>query len=237
MENYDFFPLGDSGVMVKLGQAIDRLTHEKVRTLADYLEESPFYGMVEYVPAFTTVTVYYDPVLLSDPASPQSPYERVCALLQKILAQVTERPSADSRIVEIPVCYGGELGPDLEAVADYHQLSVEEVIRLHTAPDYLVHMIGFAPGFPYLGGLDERIATPRRGTPRLRIEAGSVGIGGSQTGVYPIESPGGWQLIGKTPLRLFRPEHEPPTLLQAGDTVRFRAITREEFDRWQEVAR
>lgn len=139
-------------------------------------------------------------------------------------------------MTEIPVCYGGELGPDLPEVAAAHGLSEEEVVEIHASADYLVYMLGFAPGFAYLGGLPKRIATPRRRTPRLSIPAGTVGIAGDQTGVYPIATPGGWQLIGRTPDPLFLPDAMPPALLRAGDIVRFRPISRAEFDR-REAAR
>jgi inhibitor of KinA len=131
--------------------------------------------------------------------------------------------------VDIPVCYGGDFGPDLDAVSSHTGLSTEEVVAIHGEPDYLVYMIGFAPGFPYLGGMSERLASPRRESPRAKIPPGSVGIAGSQTGVYPIETPGGWQLIGRTPLRLFRPERDEPSLLRTGDRVRFQAIDRAEY--------
>jgi inhibitor of KinA len=131
--------------------------------------------------------------------------------------------------VEIPVCYGGEFGADLDFVAKHANLTPGEVIEIHSAADYLVHMIGFAPGFPYLGGMSSKIAAPRRSSPRLKVPAGSVGIAGEQTGIYPLETPGGWQLIGRTPLALFRPEQDPPTLLQPGDIVRFRPITPQQF--------
>jgi inhibitor of KinA len=138
------------------------------------------------------------------------------------------------RVVEIPVCYGGEFGPDLGYVAEHNQLSVEEVIEIHTSGQYLVYMIGFAPGFPYLGGMSERIMAPRRQSPRLAIPAGTVGIAGMQTGVYPIETPGGWQLIGRTPLALFRPQDNPPSLLQSGDIVRFCQISDKEYEEYKE---
>lgn len=139
-------------------------------------------------------------------------------------------PSAADRIVHIPLCYGGEYGPDLSGLAFYHGLSEAEVIDLHTSRDYPVYMIGFAPGFPYLGGLDERLATPRRSVPRIQIPAGSVAIGGAQTGIYPLMTPGGWHVIGRTPLALFRPDADPPSLLQAGDIVRFVPIAPDEYE-------
>ena len=136
----------------------------------------------------------------------------------------------NAKVVEIPVCYGGEYGPDIEFVAKHNNLSVEEVIKLHTAPQYLVYMIGFCPGFPYLGGMDKRIATPRREVPRVKIPARSIGIAGEQTGGYPISTPGGWQIIGRTPIEMFNPKDEQnPSLLHSGDLVKFYAISEQEY--------
>ena len=136
---------------------------------------------------------------------------------------------------EIPVCYGGEYGPDIQNIADHAGLSVEEVIQIHTSRDYLIYMLGFLPGFTYLGGLDERIHTPRLANPRIRIPAGSVGIGGSQTGIYPMDSPGGWQLMGMTPVKTYDPDREVPILVEAGDYIRFVAIDEDEFHRIKEL--
>ncbi|SFK17717.1 inhibitor of KinA [Brevibacillus centrosporus] len=235
MISHEFFPLGDSGVVVKLGNTIDQSTHQKIKTLSDRLQDERPKGMVEIVPGYTTVTVYYDPVALYDPRSDQTPYERVTAYLREIITHAESEIPREPRLVEIPVCYGGECGPDLEGVAKHSGLAPEEVIRIHSEQQYLVYMIGFAPGFPYLGGLDERIATPRRSTPRTAIPRGSVGIGGSQTGIYPIVSPGGWNIIGRTAHPLFRPEDQEPSLLRAGDLVRFRPISWEAFQEQQEV--
>ena len=135
------------------------------------------------------------------------------------------------KIYEIPVCYGGEYGPDLEFVAKNADISVEEVIKIHSSKDYLIYMLGFLPGFSYLGGLDEKIHTPRLANPRIKIPAGSVGIGGAQTGIYPLESPGGWQLIGKTPVKTYNPDRKVPILFEAGDYIRFVPISQEEFEK------
>ncbi|MBW7455885.1 5-oxoprolinase subunit PxpB [Paenibacillus sepulcri] len=234
-------PLGDSGLIVKLGDVISLETHKRVRQLSDYLERHPFNGLIEYVPAFTSVTIYYEGLTLmteyADEVGQEDrdfPFQIAAALMNNIILQLKDISDEPERIVNIPVCYGGDLGPDLDAVADHNGLLPEEVISIHTSADYLVYMLGFAPGFAYLGGMSERIATPRRSTPRLSIPVGTVGIAGDQTGVYPIETPGGWQLIGRTPTRLFLPELMPPTLLKAGDIVRFYPIPRMEFDQWEE---
>ncbi|MGI8982690.1 MAG: 5-oxoprolinase subunit PxpB [Pirellulaceae bacterium] len=216
-----FATLGDRALVVHLGDRIDTPTFLAVRSLSRQLEANPPAGMIEFVPAFTTITIYYDPLRTSEAELVSS----VSDLVTRPDSSVEPQP----RVVEIPVCYGGEFGSDLEFVAQHANLTSQEVIEIHSAADYLVHMIGFAPGFPYLGGMSSKIAAPRRISPRLRIPAGSVGIAGDQTGIYPLETPGGWQLIGRTPLALFRPKEDPPTLLQAGDLVRFLPITAEQF--------
>lgn len=224
MSTLSFSALGDRAVIIQVGSCIDEATHRRVRAVCERLEARPIPGMVEYVPAFASVAVHYDParVLAAD----------MVARLTALLTHLDDVDVPVPRTVEIPVCYGGEFGLDLDDVARLHTLTPDEVVRIHTGGDYLVHMIGFAPGFPYLGGLSDRIATPRRREPRTLVPAGSVGIGGSQTGVYSIASPGGWQLIGRTPLQLFSPDREESTLLRAGDRVRFRAISHDEFLAW-----
>ncbi|KOY17679.1 5-oxoprolinase subunit PxpB [Paenibacillus xylanivorans] len=214
-------PLGETGVMIRCGDAISEAVHRRVMSVCALLEKSPIPGVIEWLPSFASVTLFYDPLI--------SPYHEVCRVLLHHLNRMEEAAEDHSRTVIIPVCYGDELGPDLEHVATEHGLTPNEVIAIHTSGDYLVHMLGFAPGFPYLGGLSERIATPRRPTPRLRVEAGTVGIGGKQTGVYPVTTPGGWQCIGRTPLALFRPTEDPPSLLVAGDRVRFVSISIQEY--------
>lgn len=224
------FPLGDSAIVISFGDEIDLTTHRHVMRftghLAAYIERHGHPAVLEMVPAFTTVTVYYSPL--------QANYAQLEALLSQVLTELpdaTTQPPA--KVVELPVCYGGEYGPDLDNVSRHNHLSVEEVIQIHTSVDYLVYMIGFSPGFPYLGGMPEQIATPRLETPRLSVPAGSVGIAGQQTGVYPTSSPGGWQLIGRTPAVLFQPGQNPPSLLAAGDRVRFRPVTQEQYQEYQ----
>jgi inhibitor of KinA len=163
-----------------------------------------------------------------------NPYERIVEELKEILTVVRAESLPAPRVVEIPVCYGGELGPDLEDVAAKHGISPDEVVSIHSSGDYLVYMVGFMPGFAYLGGLSERIATPRRSSPRTAVPAGAVGIGGQQTGVYPMVSPGGWNLIGRSPRKIFDIARDEPSLLAAGDRVRFRPISRADFDAWHE---
>jgi len=226
-------PLGDRALTITLGTAIDEPTHRRVRAAVARLEASAIPGVIDVVGAFASVTVHYDPARvppLDAPAHDEpSPRARIAHRIARALADLDDAQLPEPRVIDIPVCYGGDLGPDLDDVARAHGLSTDEVVCLHAAGDYLVHMIGFAPGFPYLGGLDARLTTPRRATPRTRVPAGSVGIGGSQTGIYSIDSPGGWHIIGRTPLRLFDPAHEPATLLRAGDRLRFQPISRDEL--------
>ena len=223
--NISFSPLGDQAIVIELGQEINEQTEQQVRKMSALLESRPPQWMIEYIPAFTTVSIFYNPILAT--------YESVKTQLAQLLTRLDENLPVKSRTIEIPVCYGGEFGPDLEFVAQYNKLTPREVIEIHTAGTYSVHMIGFAPGFPFIGGMSEKIAAPRRESPRLRIPERTVGIAGIQTGVYPIETPGGWQLIGRTPLRLFRPDHDIPSLLRAGDKVVFREITPKDYYAWE----
>ena len=236
-------PLGDSALIVQLGEGISPSIHELVRNLSALLNNHPFEGFIESVPAYNNLTIYYNPVvvhhsqlnkLVHHPVS-STPFHKVSALMNELVQQIRDNEFFEERVVTIPVLYGGEFGPDLEYVAKYHGLSVEEVIQIHSEGDYLVYMIGFAPGFPFMGGLSERIATPRKETPRSAIVPGSVGIAGKQTGVYPLETPGGWQIIGRTPLDLFLPAISPPTLLQSGDKIRFVPISPKEYNHYKEM--
>jgi inhibitor of KinA len=235
-------PLGDSALIVQLGEGISPSIHELVRNLSALLNNHPFEGFIESVPAYNNLTIYYNPVVVHHSQinmlvhhHPSTPFHKVSALMNELVQQVGDNEFFEARVVTIPVLYGGEFGPDLEYVAKYHGLSAEEVIQIHSEGDYLVYMIGFAPGFPFMGGLSERIATPRKETPRLAIVPGSVGIAGKQTGVYPLETPGGWQIIGRTPLDLFLPTISPPTLLQSGDKIRFVPISPKEYNHFKEM--
>jgi inhibitor of KinA len=226
-----FTPLGDRAVTITLGDTIDIATHRRVRAVCAALDAHPIAGVTDQVPAFASVTVHYNPILVGGDAK-QSPYDRLVARLGAMLSSARDEELPTPRVVEIPVCYGGTLGPDLEDVAAQHELTPDQVIALHSSATYLVYMVGFMPGFAYMGGLPDRLATPRRATPRTAVPAGTVGIGGSQTGVYPLESPGGWNLIGRTPLRIFDIHRDPATLLATGDQARFIPISLAELDRW-----
>lgn len=223
---YTFSPLGEGAIVIEAGTEINEDTQKRIQAIAALLEAQPPAWMVEFIQAFTTVTVFYNPL--------GALYESVKSDLETLLPHAEETASSLSRTVEIPVCYGGEFGPDLDFVAEHNGLTPEQVIDIHTSGTYSVSMIGFAPGFPFISGMSEKIAAPRRDSPRLRIPERTVGIAGKQTGVYPIETPGGWQLIGRTPIRLFRPEQEIPSLLRAGDKIAFRRISEKEYRAWKE---
>lgn len=210
-------PLGDAAVVLHLDGAIDAAMAGRVRAIAEALRGAQLRGVVDVVPAFASVAVCLDPAHAPPPGE-------IEATLAAAAEAARPEQGEPARTMEVPVVYGGAHGPDLADVARHTGLDPAEIVARHTAGDYLVHAIGFAPGFPYLGGLDPRLATPRRATPRSRVPAGSVGIGGAQTGVYPFATPGGWNLIGRTPLSLFDPRREPAALLRAGDRVRFRAV-------------
>jgi len=206
-------PMGDSAVLVQLGNEIDIATNRRVHRLSALINTSPFEGVMETVPAYATLLIHYDPLILS--------FTEARNYLQEELARVDDTEVQTPKEIEVPVTYGGEYGVDLESVAQHSGLQIQDVIRLHSEKIYTVFMMGFTPGFPYLGKLDDRLRMPRLGIPRTRVPAGTVAIAGSQTGIYPLDSPGGWQLIGWTPLRLFNPESKSPFLFSLGDKVKF----------------
>jgi len=208
--------------VVELGNEISPDVNRRIRDLVLAIERRRVAGVVDLVPTYRSLLVYCDPRRVS-----LAELQREIASLERHLG---ETPLPPPKVVEIPTCYGGWLGPDLEFVASHCKLTPDEVVRIHAGTDYLVYMMGFTPGFTYLGGMPERIATPRLKTPRTLIPAGSVGIAQQQTGIYPVDSPGGWQLIGRTPLRLFDPHRDPPVVVEAGDYIRFTAVDRDTYD-------
>lgn len=218
-----FLPCGDSALTVELGQTICPKTNARVTALCRLLDEAALPGVCELVPAYCALTVQYDPAVL--------PAAKLIPLLEGFCARLDGAQAQSGGLVELPVLYGSFCGPDLEFVAQHAGMTPQQVVDIHSGADYLIYMLGFTPGFPYLGGMDARIAAPRLSSPRVKIPAGSVGIAGEQTGVYPIASPGGWQIIGRTPLRLFDPGREQPFLLSAGQTVRFVPIDEAEYRR------
>jgi inhibitor of KinA len=215
--------VGDRGVIVEYGDAIFPEINLKVRAMAMAIAEEKPAGIVEVIPTYRSLLIVYDPL-----ATDLKTVEDNLQLMESRLDQLEIPPP---KTVEIPVSYGGDLGPDIEFVAQTHNLTVEDVIRIHTGALYQIYMIGFTPGFPFLGGLPEELHTPRLETPRPLVPAGSVGIANNQTGVYPIDSPGGWRLIGRTPLSLFNPSKDNPFLYRAGDMIKFVQISKEEYHR------
>lgn len=226
--------LGDSAIIIYFGNEIEISIHKRVKALLDYLDKEPIEGMIEYVPSYTSVTIYYNPLQVLQKNKKGSPSEIISFQLEEIVKNLKNSNEQVARKIEIPVCYGGGFGPDLEYVAKHNNLTTDEVISIHSSKEYLVYMLGFAPGFPFVGGMSKQIATPRRKEPRSAIPAGSVGIAGNQTGIYPISTPGGWQLIGRTPVRLFLSEQNPPSFLQAGDIIKFKSISLKEFNEYKE---
>lgn len=216
-------PLGDTGIIIQFGTEISEAIYQQIRQYVYWLEQSCIEGIVEWVPAYTTLAVFYRPNIIS--------YDELTQKLLKIGEKIESMPVPDPIVIEIPTLYGKEAGPDIQFVAETNGLSEEEVVKIHSSSDYLIYMIGFVPGFPYLGGMDKRIAAPRKKTPRSRIPAGSIGIAGEQTGIYPLETPGGWQIIGRTPVKLYDPQKQDPILLKAGDYIRFVPITEREYEK------
>jgi inhibitor of KinA len=218
--------MGDAAISVRLVEPAGRLPLEQVRAVSDALRQAALVGVVDIVPAPASVTVFYDPACWPD-------FDRLCAHVREIARQAQPEVAVVPAIVDIPVCYERAFAPDLGNVAKRAGISEAEVVTLHAGVVYVVQAIGFAPGFPYLGGLPEKLHTPRLATPRTVLLAGSVGIGGHLTGIYPLATPGGWNLIGRTPLALFDPSAASPAKLRVGDRVRFKAITMEEFAAWK----
>jgi len=215
-------PCGDTGISVEFGNAIDPQINAEVRRLFQTLGTARHPGILGLIPTYRALFIEYDPWECS--------FERLVLLVEDAIKAGVEPSVPDTPVIHIPVCYGDEYGPDLDELAAYHQMPVAEVIELHRRPVYTVYMIGFTPGFPYLGGLDARLVTPRKKEPRGRVPAGSVGIADRQTGIYSTDSPGGWQIIGRTPVKLFDLTRTEPFLLKAGDRVRFTPIAKEAFE-------
>lgn len=212
---------GDSAINLEFAQTISPETSGLIRSAAQVLEADPIPGVRELVPTFCSLMVVYDPCAIG--------YDDLLAKVQGKLRSLQAEGQTVRRIVEIPVCYGGEFGPDMATVCEHAHMDEAQVVALHSGHDYLIDMLGFLPGFAYLGGLDERLHTPRLAVPRTEIPAGSVGIGGAQTGVYPLASPGGWQIIGRTPVRPYDPNREEPIAYAAGDYLRFVPISEKQY--------
>lgn len=218
-----FRTAGDRSFLVEFGSDINPDVNIKVRAMARGLKKDLPLGVMEIVPTYRSLLLVYDP-LITRPEKLAADIERVGNTLSQIEAE-------HIKVVRIPVCYGNEFGPDIENVGKFSGLSTAEIIQLHCEPEYLIYMVGFTPGFPFLGGLNEKLFTPRLKTPRMSVPAGSVGIANNQTGMYPITSPGGWQVIGRTPLKLFAPQRKNPFLYKAGDKINFFSISSREYKR------
>lgn len=224
---FKYLPLGDSAFLIKLGNEISVEINKKIRALSIKISQSKIKGIVELIPAYNELLICYDPHLINFDIL----LERL-KLIENSLSSITLPPP---QLIHIPVCYEPEFALDIEIVASTNILSVDEVVRIHSSSHYLVYMLGFTPGFCYLGGMDFRLTTPRKDTPRIKIEAGSVGIAGNQTGIYPIDSPGGWQIIGKTPIKPFDPNRQPEFLIEPGDYIKFDPISLKEFNDIQKM--
>jgi KipI family sensor histidine kinase inhibitor len=220
-EKAQYLICGDSALNIEFGNEISEEINKKIRVAAALIENREISGISEVVPTYRSLMIHYDPLIIE--------YEELISILKGIEENIKNVELYSPEIIEIPVLYGGQYGPDIENVVMHNKLTVEEVIKIHTSAEYLIYMLGFTPGFPYLGGMDKRIATPRLHSPRTKIPAGSVGIAGEQTGIYPVQSPGGWQLIGSTPIELFNPDSENPILLKSGNHIVFKSIDEEEY--------
>ena len=217
-------PVGDRAISIDFGQVIDPTINRHIRQTIERIKEFQLDGIIELVPTYCALLVEYDAMLYS--------YSEICNIIEPTLEEgMTNTTNELVTVVEVPTVYGGEFGPDLSFVASHNHLSEDEVISIHSGTDYLVYMLGFIPGFTYLGGMDPRIATPRLSSPRTLIPAGSVGIAGEQTGTYPSDSPGGWQIIGRTPVTMYDMSKAQAALLKAGDYVRYVPIDESEFHR------
>jgi inhibitor of KinA len=219
--DYQISPLGDLAAVLYFGHEINEVTNKKIQLFMNKLKKERIKGIVEWVPAYTSLTIYYQPEIIS--------FESLKPELERISNFPGEFASVKPLVYEIPVLYGGEWGEDLAFVADYHGLDEQEVIMLHANREYLIYMMGFMPGFPYLGGLPEKLAVPRLDKPRKNVMPGAVGIGGKQTGIYPADVPSGWRIIGTTPVTLFSPDKEEPFLFSPGHYVKFVPVREEQF--------
>jgi inhibitor of KinA len=217
----EIVPLGDSAITITFGNKIDERIHQQIHQFLNVFRRNKVVGVFECVPAYISISIFYDPTMIT--------YNQLAKKVFSTYKSTLETSQIESIVYRIPVYYGGETGPDLQFIAEYNNISEQEVINYHANKEYLIHMIGFVPGFPYLGGLSPKISAPRLEKPRPKIAAGSVGIGGNQTGIYPAEVPSGWRIIGITPLQLFDIDNEYPSLLSAGNYVTFLPVDYEEF--------
>ena len=221
MQNIKIVPEGDASLLIQFEQVISPEVNQKIAAAAKLIRAQQISGIIDMIPTYCSLLINYNPLVIS--------YEALFKRVESIVRMESHSEAGKKKVWEIPVVYGGTYGPDLGAIAEHAGISEEEVIKIHSSKDYLIYMLGFLPGFTYLGGLDEKIHTPRLASPRVRIPAGSVGIGGSQTGIYPMDSPGGWRLMGMTPVKTYDPDRETPILVEAGDYIRFVPVTEEKY--------
>ena len=231
MEGIKIIQSSENSLLIQFENKIHETINRKIRILCDYFENHKIKGIIEYIPYYTAISIVYNPFEFKL----HEGFPLLKNEIENIINSLDFSKEYKENIVEIPVCYEEDFGPDIKYVAKYNNIPIEEVKRIHTSGKYLVYMLGFAPGFPYLGGMNKKIATPRKETPRLKIPEGSVGIAGMQTGVYPIETPGGWQIIGRTPLKLFNLESPKKSLLKCGDIVKFKEISIKEYNSLKET--
>ena len=227
MHNIQILTEGDSSLLIVFGNEVSPDINRRISATVQLLKNQHIEGIVDLIPSYCALLINYNPQVIR--------YAEIRERVERILSMDAMAGESARKIVEIPVCYGGEYGPDLQTIADHAGLTAEEGIEIHTSRDYLIYMLGFLPGFCYLGGLDERIHTPRLANPRIRIREGSVGIGGSATGIYPMDSPGGWQLMGMTPVKTYDPSKDVPILLNAGEYIRFIRIDEAEYQRIKDL--
>lgn len=220
-EKTKYLTAGDSALVIEFGDKIEEQINSKIRNLTLAMEREGIVGIIETIPTYRSLMVIYEPMIIE--------LDELIGKVKSIETRMDAMKLPHAKVIEIPTLYGGEYGPDIEFVAQHNKISIEDVINIHTSMEYLIYMIGFTPGFPYLGGMKDKIATPRLQIPRTKIPVGSVGIAGNQTGIYPIESPGGWQLIGRTPVKLYDPYRKNPILFNAGDYIKFVQIDQNEY--------
>ncbi|MBU3143684.1 5-oxoprolinase subunit PxpB [Clostridium sp. CF012] len=228
-EKAKYLLAGDRALVIEFGDEIEEGINSKIRSLTLALEGESIVGIIETIPTYRSLMVIYDPIIIE--------LDELIDKVKSIGTKMDEMRLPAAKVIEIPTLYGGEYGPDIEFVAQHNKISIEEVIKIHASKEYLIYMIGFTPGFPYLGGMNAKIAAPRLQAPRTKIPVGSVGIAGEQTGIYPIESPGGWQLIGRTPVKLYDPYRKEPVLLNAGDFIKFVQIDEVEYENIEALER
>jgi inhibitor of KinA len=221
-----YLPMGEQVVIVQFEHVLSVEVNQRVQSFANVIKNHQISGVNQLIPAFNSLAICYDPMVID--------YNNLVNILRSLEGSVTEETKTNSSVIHVPVAYGGTYGPDLEDVARQTDLTTEEVIKIHHSNPYLVYMVGFIAGFPYCGDIDDRLVLPRRSSPRLKVVKGSVCIANKQTGMYTMTSPGGWHLIGWTPVQTFNPYHDPPSMLKGGDFIQFLPISAQEAEKWDE---